>query len=143
MSVCLLLPSFIYCLSEVTFFYLIYLSYFLPTRGGQQGGASMGVGTGGGGASMGGGGTGGGGKHGRGRTNGCIMHQVHTRKNLMSPSLVLTLMTFKQHALAQCKLKSMHMHMNFLKVGRCDGEKLHAMASLLTNSSDRGERAQC
>ncbi len=29
MSVRLLLPSFIYCLSEVTFFYLIYLSYFL------------------------------------------------------------------------------------------------------------------
>jgi hypothetical protein len=28
-SVCLLLPSFIYYLFEVTFFYLIYLSYFL------------------------------------------------------------------------------------------------------------------
>jgi hypothetical protein len=27
--VCLLLPFFIYCLSEVTFFYLIYLNYFL------------------------------------------------------------------------------------------------------------------
>jgi hypothetical protein len=30
------------------------------------------------------------------------------------------------------------MHIKFLKVGRCDGEKLHAMASLLTNSGDRG-----
>jgi hypothetical protein len=29
LSVRLLLPSFIYCLSEVTFFYLIYLNYFL------------------------------------------------------------------------------------------------------------------
>jgi hypothetical protein len=32
------------------------------------------------------------------------------------------------------------MHINFLKVGRCDGEKLHAMASLLTNSGDKGGR---
>ncbi len=35
----------------------------------------------------------------------------------------------------------MHIPMH-IKVGRCDGEKLHAMTSLLTNSDDRGERVQ-
>jgi hypothetical protein len=34
------------------------------------------------------------------------------------------------------------MHINFLKVGRRDGEKLHAIASLFTNSGDNGERVQ-
>ncbi len=96
MSVCLLLFSFIYCLFEVTFFYLIYLNYFLlssfcmclnvshhvyvrscfkylPTRGGQHGGTT------GEGPGRGVGGNMGEGRgHRQGRTDGCIMHQVHT-----------------------------------------------------------------
>ncbi len=86
MSVYLLLPSFIYYLFEVTFFYLIYLSYFLLSNfcmclntshhvyvrscfkylpaggGGGPGRGRIGRGEG---------------QHGWGRTDGCIMHRVH------------------------------------------------------------------